>query len=392
MAAKGALLELFEKKSLSRNEKYQNVLACARKHKMGVDSLLRFAKDSLRVEEDILDTLGTTVEDIISKLVDVALRTDDSADTVCVPRTFLSNLMEKIDKQMEMMADLEVRLLNEMKMRESRIADLIKSSKTSQPCSSAESSGTKPSKRKRARVTNDNKPSVNWGDDDFSSEEEQSEKKKKENSEAAREKIQTASTVTDSIVPPATRSEISAAPSSKRQPVPPARTRSSTSGKSKTSIDLNPMASDDDSWTLVGARKPGPKRSVLYIGNLNAECTEEKLMAFVEGRAKTIGNAAPKVFNAKIYTTKSESGCLSARLTVAESDRALLQARNFWPRPIYARPWHFHLTSSKEGESKEISVVKVLKTSTCKDHDDKDGGAEPQPKCELDDALGQDHV
>ena len=124
----------------------------------------------------------------------------------------------------------------------------------------------------------------------------------------------------------------------------------------------------------------------------SAECTEEKLMAFVEGRAKTIRNAAPKVFNAKIYTTKSESGCLSARLTVAESDRALLQARNFWPRPIYARPWHFHLTSSKEGESKEISVVKVLKTSTCKDHDDKDGGAEPQPKCELDDALGQDHV
>ena len=58
------------------------------------------------------------------------------------------------------------------------------------------------------------------------------------------------------------------------------------------------MASDDDSWTLVGARKPGPKRSVLYIGNLNAECTEEKLMAFVEGRAKTIGNAASKVFNA----------------------------------------------------------------------------------------------
>ena len=182
------------------------------------------------------------------------------------------------------MVDLEVRLLNEMKMRESRIADLNKSSKTCQPCSSAESSSTKPSKRKRARVTKDNKPSVNWVDDDFSSEEEQSEKKKKENSEAAREKIQTASTVTDSIVPPATRSEISAAASmasSKRQPVPPARTRSSTSGKSKTSIDLNPMASDDDSRTLVGARKPGPKRSVLYIGNLNAECTEGKLMALI---------------------------------------------------------------------------------------------------------------
>ena len=101
------------------------------------------------------------------------------------------------------------------KMRESRIADLIKSSKTSQPCSSAESNSTKPSKRKRAHVTKDNKPSVNWGDDDFSSEEAQSEKKKKENSEAAREKIQAASTVTDLIVPLATRSEISAAASSK---------------------------------------------------------------------------------------------------------------------------------------------------------------------------------
>ena len=114
------------------------------------------------------------MEDIISKLVDVALRTDDSADTVCVPRKFLLNIIEKIDNQMEMMADLEVRLLNEMKMRENRIADLIKSSKTSQPCSSAESIGTKPSKRKCARVTKDNKPSVNWGDDDFSSEEEES--------------------------------------------------------------------------------------------------------------------------------------------------------------------------------------------------------------------------
>ena len=61
MAAKGALLELFEKKSLSRNEKYQNVLACPRKHKMGVDSLLRFAKDSLRVEEDILDTVHSVI-------------------------------------------------------------------------------------------------------------------------------------------------------------------------------------------------------------------------------------------------------------------------------------------------------------------------------------------
>ena len=78
---------------------------------MGADSLTKLAKDSLRVEEDILATLGTTVEDILNKLVDVTSTEYESADTVCVPRSFISNLTEKIDtlpttvnKQMEMMA------------------------------------------------------------------------------------------------------------------------------------------------------------------------------------------------------------------------------------------------------------------------------------------------
>ena len=112
------------------------------------------------------------MEDILNKLVDVTSTEYDSADTVCVPRLFISNLTEKIDtlpttvnKQMEMMADLEVR--NEMKMQESRIMDMIESSKT-QPCSSAESNSIKTSKRKQASVPKDkNKPCVNWADDGF---------------------------------------------------------------------------------------------------------------------------------------------------------------------------------------------------------------------------------
>ena len=56
IGGEGSSFEFFEKESSSRSEKYQNVLACARKHRMGVDSLLKFAKDSLRLEEDILAT------------------------------------------------------------------------------------------------------------------------------------------------------------------------------------------------------------------------------------------------------------------------------------------------------------------------------------------------
>ena len=96
-------------------------------------------------------------------------------------------------------------------------------------------------------------------------------------------------------------------------------------------LNVEPIASDDDLWTLVGAREPGPKRSVLYIGNLNPECTEEKLRAFVEGRAKNIGKDVPKRFSMRKFTTKNGSGNLCARLTVAESDVTLLRATNFWP-------------------------------------------------------------
>ena len=157
MAAKGALLELLENRSLTKDEKRKQVLACSTKHKMGVDSLLKFARDSMEVEEDELGALGTTVEAVTNSLVDVALLEEDSRDTVCVPRSLLVNLSEKIDsltmalnKQTEMIADVEVRLMKELKTRESKIVDLIESSKV-EPCSCSQSNGADTTNSKRIR-------------------------------------------------------------------------------------------------------------------------------------------------------------------------------------------------------------------------------------------------
>ena len=95
---------------------------------MGVDSLLKFARDSMEVEEDKLGALGTTVEEVTNSLVDVALLEEDSRDTVCVPRSLLVNLSEKIDsltmalnKQTEMIADVEVRLTDGKSSKQERV-------------------------------------------------------------------------------------------------------------------------------------------------------------------------------------------------------------------------------------------------------------------------------
>ena len=106
--------------------------------------------------------------------------------------------------------------------------------------------------------------------------------------------------------------------------------------------------SEDESWTLVTAKKPGPNKSVLYVGNLNVGCSENNLLKFVQIRAKKIGEKAPQIFIVKMFEPKNE--LRSARLTVAKSDAVLLRSSNFWHRPIYARPWNFdrNLSSSNE--------------------------------------------
>ena len=93
----------------------------------------------------------------------------------------------------------------------------------------------------------------------------------------------------------------------------------------------------------------GPKKAVLYVGNLIGGCSENNLLEFVEIRAKRIGEKVPQIFNVKMFEPRNENRC--AHLTVAENDAVLLRLSNFWPRPIYARHCNFDRTVSPSNQA-----------------------------------------
>ena len=93
-------------------------------------------------------------------------------------------------------------------------------------------------------------------------------------------------------------------------------------------------------WTLVTSTKPEPKKSVIYIGNVDVQTTPDRLEQFITQRAQHAGAKAPKLFNCKFYPKEGATTC-GVRITVAESDFELLMQKTFWPRPTYARPWDF---------------------------------------------------
>eukprot|EP00117_Sycon_ciliatum_P004485 scpid9145/ scgid8843/ len=95
---------------------------------------------------------------------------------------------------------------------------------------------------------------------------------------------------------------------------------------------------DDDSWQLVSGEPPRSRRAVLYVGNLSSSCTEEGLKSFTQQRAVAAGGTAT-VHTCSLHTT--EAGRVSAHLTVDAKDLTLVTTENFWPRPLYARPWRF---------------------------------------------------
>ena len=95
---------------------------------------------------------------------------------------------------------------------------------------------------------------------------------------------------------------------------------------------------DDDSWQLVSGEPPRSRRAVLYVGNLSSSCTEDGLKSFTQQRAVAAGGTAT-VHTCSLHTT--EAGRVSAHLTVDAKDLTLVTTENFWPRPLYARPWRF---------------------------------------------------
>ena len=129
MAAKEAILELLKNCSFPNEVLTDKILACVRQHKLGIVPVARYAKEALNLESLDSETFGTTVESHVRAMVDMARRTDD---TVCLPTTIFQELVDKIDdlyitvkKQSEQLVDLEVRLKNEMKLRENFLVERI---------------------------------------------------------------------------------------------------------------------------------------------------------------------------------------------------------------------------------------------------------------------------
>ena len=129
MAAKEAILELLKNCSFPNEVLTDKILACVRQHKLGIVPVARYAKEALNLESLDSETFGTTVESHVRAMVDMARRNDD---TVCLPTTIFQELVDKIDdlyitvkKQSEQLVDLEVRLKNEMKLRESFLVERI---------------------------------------------------------------------------------------------------------------------------------------------------------------------------------------------------------------------------------------------------------------------------
>ena len=98
----------------------------------------------------------------------------------------------------------------------------------------------------------------------------------------------------------------------------------------------------DESWRLVSSDVPRVEQIVIYyVSNLRADCTAESLTEFITNNSKAVTPADPAaVHNCSMHCT--ESGKLSARLTIDANAPAPVTSPNFWPRPQQARPWEFH--------------------------------------------------
>ena len=105
----------------------------------------------------------------------------------------------------------------------------------------------------------------------------------------------------------------------------------------------------------------------MYVGNLSAKCTESSLKQFVQERSQAAKLEVP-VYNCSMHV--SETGRTSARLSVNASHLSPVTSANFWPRPLYCRPWRF--VKDRSGE--------VLKEGDKKNHSDSANSANNNPR------------
>eukprot|EP00117_Sycon_ciliatum_P007359 scpid87874/ scgid10501/ len=101
-----------------------------------------------------------------------------------------------------------------------------------------------------------------------------------------------------------------------------------------------PLPVDDDSWQLVSSVSPrlSVRRGVIWIGNLRPAISIEQLESFIQQRALT-ANQQLTIFSSKLIS--KADGKVGARVTISRASVEALTQPNFWPRPVYARPWVF---------------------------------------------------
>ena len=97
---------------------------------------------------------------------------------------------------------------------------------------------------------------------------------------------------TDSVSTASQRKKSATAPSSTKSALP----------KPHAVKPIAPDDDDDELWSLVLKAKPTGRKSVLYIGNLEENASEEKLREYIAKRSEKAGINRPKIFNCTIFT------------------------------------------------------------------------------------------
>eukprot|EP00117_Sycon_ciliatum_P011329 scpid26527/ scgid12854/ len=132
-----------------------------------------------------------------------------------------------------------------------------------------------------------------------------------------------------------------------------------------------------DAWKLVAAEPPQTKRAVVYIGNLSTSCTESSLKEYIQVTAAALPEPQSiSVLTCSMYT--SPHGRVSARVAVDASLVNLLTDPEFWPRPLYCRPWKFD-AGRKHSSAHNAVGPSVSESSTQSAGQDAANGVRHQP-------------
>ncbi|XP_065198885.1 TPR-containing protein DDB_G0280363-like [Sycon ciliatum] len=92
------------------------------------------------------------------------------------------------------------------------------------------------------------------------------------------------------------------------------------------------------------------RRGVIWIGNLRPAISIEQLEPFIQQRALT-ANQQLTIFSSKLIS--KADGKVGARVTISRASVEALTQPNFWPRPVYARPWVFRDDQRNAADKKQ---------------------------------------